>query len=255
MRTKNRMRVLRERKGWSQRDLARMVKTSQQQIQRFEKGASMRLGMACRIGQAFAAPLAVVFPELAHMTPTLRPAEHRAKSSASRYARQSQCCRLAYRLRSGVRGTLSVGRPDQDRLAETLFRDGYARFAIFNAHACQVALNLDHLIYARLSRDREDRVTSAPANGRRSSTVEVHLANERRPLVFEVSPGDRPALSAQFERADDPALVVSFQDTGGRRIYLRAADIALVRIPHTMRNPSPAQRATSRRRFRASESR
>jgi transcriptional regulator with XRE-family HTH domain len=60
----NRIRKFREEKGLSQRQLAKAVGTSQQQIHRFETGSPVKLIEAAAIAKALGAPLQELFPEV-----------------------------------------------------------------------------------------------------------------------------------------------------------------------------------------------
>ena len=60
----NQIKVLREKKGLSQRQLATLVGTSQQQIQRIETGKqSIRFGLALEVCKALEMPMETVFPQ------------------------------------------------------------------------------------------------------------------------------------------------------------------------------------------------
>lgn len=235
----NRIRPLREARGWSQHDLATAAGTSQQQVARIEAGTqSVRLELALALAAALEADLAEVFPD------ARRPLARVRKKRAGR-ARAGEpepaTWFLSLRLRGGTTldfvAPSAVARALRERLAA---RAPASPFFVFESGPVALALNLDHLVHYHELWDgtgpddwHDERVPEAQ--------VAIFLAEGGAPLLFDAgdrgSAGDAGAGAHPRDLLDllDTAVraneFVSFRDADGEEAFFRAGDVALISVP------------------------
>jgi transcriptional regulator with XRE-family HTH domain len=155
----NRVRSIRTAKGLTQRQLAQVVGTSQQQIQRIEAGRqSVRFDLATRIAYALDSSLAEVFPETAvplrglqrrRTQPTFEALSDPRTRDALELAgldMEPEIWFLKCLLRGGTDHVFRISGVEKNRLWNAVQRTGDIRFAVFESEDKAIALNLDHVL-------------------------------------------------------------------------------------------------------------
>ena len=167
-----------------------------------------------------------------------------------------------FRLRGGAEGVLPVSGLESNQLWHALHRnDPDHYFVVFNSEETQVVLNLNHLIYGHivwevptlLPIDEDNGAWDALGYGLEGAPLSVYLADSPKPLYFTVEPdepleGDPVEDEGQFrllvrlaeaglqEETDE---VISFWGDEGDTAFLRASDVAMIKIPLTVLYPGP----------------
>lgn len=263
---KNKIKVLREQKKLSQKRLAELIGTSQQQIQRIETGVhSVRFDLALSICDALETPLQTVFPETRKVVSVARKTGRNLNHMwADRdLSRQMENAGIGmdphtwyfrYRLRGGAEGILPLAGSDKDYLWHQLHRtDSENYFVVFDSGETRVLVNLNHLIYGHIVwevprialDDQHDGEWDALGFGLQGHTLSVYLVDSSSALYFTVEPdepleGDLMEDEGQFRLLvslvkfalqEDTDEVFSFDGDEEDTIFLRASDIAMIKIP------------------------
>ncbi|HEY0996230.1 MAG TPA: helix-turn-helix transcriptional regulator [Gemmatimonadaceae bacterium] len=232
----NRIRPLRDARGWSQHDLATAAGTSQQQVARIEAGTqSVRLELALALAAALEAELAEVFPDARR--PLARARKRRAGRARAGEPEPATWF-LSLRLRGGTMLDVvvpsAVARALRERLAA---RAPASPFFVFEAGPVALAVNVDHLVHYHELWDgtgpddwHDERVPE--------EQVGIFLAEGGAPLLFDAGaredagagthPRDLLDLLDTAVRANE---FVSFRDADGEEAFFRAGDVALLSVP------------------------
>jgi transcriptional regulator with XRE-family HTH domain len=271
---KNQIRRFRERNGLSQRDLAAVVGTSQQQIQRYETGSPVKFHMAVALAKALNTALAKLFPESKSVVQqvTKRGDQREAlldpeidKSFLEAGIEVDPCewtARVIVRAGDPQRPRLyPIHVSDKNRLArylewgyegsiEAKQSDEEARFFVFDAGDRTVAVNMDHIILWQNCWDPPSMTvlsTTAKKNDEAenedefSNAVSVYLVGVREPIIFGVDSDN--ALEDELEDEEDELeekdSFISFTDQDGEVIHLRVRDIAILEIARNVTDPEP----------------
>ena len=167
-----------------------------------------------------------------------------------------------FRLRGGAEGVLPVSGLESNQLWDALHRNDPDHYFVgFNSEKTQVVLNLNHLIYGHIVwevpalklAEEDNRDWDALGWGLEEDPLSVYLADAPKPLYLAVEPdepleGDpmedegqfrqlvRLAESALQEETDE---VISFEGDEGDTAFLRASDVAMIKIPLTVLYPDP----------------
>lgn len=232
----NRIRPLREARGWSQHDLATAAGTSQQQVARIEAGTqSVRLELALALAAALEAELAEVFPDARR--PLARARKRRAGRARAGEPEPATWF-LSLRLRGGTTVDVvvpsAVARALRERLAA---RAPASPFFVFDAGPVALAVNLDHLLHYHELWDgtgpddwHDERLPEAQ--------VGIFLAEGGAPLLFDPAPRDDATAGTHpldlidlLDTAVRASDFVSFRDADGEEAFFRAGDLALVSVP------------------------
>jgi transcriptional regulator with XRE-family HTH domain len=252
----NRVRELREARRLSQRKLAELVGTSQQQIQRIEAGLqAARIDLALKIAKALGGSLADVFPGLKGALG--RRGRHRLDPEAldddegpgqaiaeagvhpGPNAWSVRCL-----LRGGGEVEAPIASSDRRRLRECLGqgrgKDG--AFFAWDSKGIRLLLNPRHLLLAHLIFEPGQSTEDEPGKVGLDQPVSVFLADRAEPMCFEVE-GDHRAASDGGELGELNSLwleaeaglggdrFLTFTDVNGEEVWLRAADVALIVVP------------------------
>jgi transcriptional regulator with XRE-family HTH domain len=251
----NRMRELREAKRLSQRQLAELVGTSQQQIQRIEAGLqAARIDLALKIAKALGGSLADVFPGLREALGKrgrhrldlealddegLGQAAAEAGIDPDPHAWSVHCL-----LRGGGEVEAPIASSDRRRLREWLGqgrgKDG--AFFAWDSKGIRLLLNPRHLLLAHLTFEPGQSAGVEPGKVGLDQPVSVFFADRAEPMCFEVEGDHRAAsdggelgelnglwLEAEAGLGEDRFL--TFTDVNGEEVWLRAADVALIVVP------------------------
>lgn len=244
----NRVRELRKKHGLTQKALARLASTSQQQIQRIEGGGqSVRFDLAVAICAALGATMKEVFP--ATELP-LKRAHGRIRSAMDIYTDggissdlersgidtdPSQWI-LSFRLRGGAEGLLPLTGREKSRFWRLLQDDDTDGFHIFDSGPRRYALNTKHLLFCHflfepLGAETDDEDAD--------ETIQFYLYDSPEPMKFDVVPDtvsideDDPAekgvqLQELFYYASmDASPRLMFSDIDTETVFFRAADVAM----------------------------
>jgi hypothetical protein len=153
-----------------------------------------------------------------------------------------------YQLRGGVNGVLPLIDIEKKRVLRAVRRDRpNETFAVFDSGETRIVLNLDHLTFCHFlfHPDKLVRPDRHPPE-----EIQVSMADSNEPLFFEVADvwnTDDAEEAAQFAqiiataksllRGEDE--VFHFTDGGGEQAFLRANDVAMIRIPRWVVEPPP----------------
>lgn len=255
----NRMRELREAKKLSQRKLAELVGTSQQQIQRIEAGLqAARIDLALKIAEALGGSLADVFPGLRRV---LRKHGQRIDHNVLDDDKLNQevteagvdpdprAWSVVCLLRGGAEFIAEISSSDRRRLRQWLSaNDEDQGFFVCTARGVRVLFNLGHLLQAHflfeagpaLEGIERDKVETSDLN----EPVRVFLSDRAEPLCFRIEGeyrtssekedddlGELEALCMSAELGFESGEFLYFTDEDGEEVWLRAADVALIEIP------------------------
>jgi DNA-binding XRE family transcriptional regulator len=241
---------LRTKAGLSQRKLAALAGTSQQQIQRIEAGVqAARLELALRICSALNAKMEEVFPSAATLLGSKRlekspPAKRERDLFKAGIEVASRIWFFKYRLRGGGEDVLKISAADKDLLWNAVQRtDRSTLFVVFDSDEYRVALNLDHLMFCQFLFERADTIVDE-ADERPDDLIHLVLSDGKA-LTFEPEadegslnddefPDDSKELQhllLMLELSTEKNEVFHFTDVDGETVFFRGADMAMLRIP------------------------
>lgn len=252
------MRELRKKKGLTQRQLAELAGTSQQQIQRIEGGVqNARFDLAFAICAALDTRMQEVFPstELA-----LKRSRKRVKTLADVYLdskaseelekagidMEPRRWTLIYRLRGGAEGMLPISGPEYSRIWRFIQLEESDSFIVFDSVNRRYAINIKHLIFCQFQFDVHGQVELEEDDG---SGVQFYLSDKAEPLTFLV---DRDVCSLDeedswvdvqlqdmFHSAEmGPVGRFKFKDIDGETAFFRPDDVAMFSVE--LRDLEPA---------------
>ena len=251
----NRIRKFREQKQLSQRALAKILGTSQQQIQRYEVGASpVRLDFAMRLSKALDVEAVQLFPEIKTPLAKLRKSKNNPTEEDMDEALRAggvepdpTVWTAKMMLRGGVERKYRISVSDKRRLEnilsewhEDLPEPPGGPFFYFRSTKCCALVNLDHLLACHILFDApfEEPETEEPYG-----KVDVWLVSGTEPLNFEIDPDDQQDLEAgEIENESGFAAsflmgldqfgyfrsFAEFRDIDGETAHFRTRDIMLV---------------------------
>jgi len=253
----NKIKALRSKNGISQRELAKRVGTSQQQIQRLETGqVAARVELARKLSDSLGVPLSVLFPgskkalgkfskgikEEPRYLPSNEAYDELAQTGIEADPRlwtffvllRSHKKVIKFELEPAEKRRLFRLVQEEKEAAETM------SFVLFDTIDERVAINLRELAYCHFLFD-------APSNSVRTEEssmlrVMAYLCGNHEPFEFGVEPDfDSPDeeddsgafrniffyMETHVEEHDR----FYFVDEDGEDVFLRAGDLALLRVP------------------------
>lgn len=261
---KNRVKKYRQAMKLSQRRLAELVGTSQQQIQRLETGsAPVRLDIGANISKALQQPLNVLFPG---SEKALKKINEERKNS--RYLELDAWDEMRetglepdprmWTIKMGLRG---YGKPlyfeDVPAIEKaSLFKQiqgeentdpDVSPFVVFDTAERRVAINLRELDYCHFLFDRSDLITLEPEDsaadaGSQTDGALVYLVGGGEPLSLALD------VDEQFDENDEEmgmcsgvffdlqlechnARRILLTDQDGEKIFIRAGNLAMLDVP------------------------
>ncbi len=247
--SKNKIQQFRRKKGLSQKRLAELVGTSQQQIQRIEKGKqASRFDIAVKICSVLQHPMEIVFPETkgAIQTWKKKGGDMRSLQNDREIVEPMEEADIdmegvawffKYRLRGNTNGILPISSKDKERLWGAVQRTDSSTFVLFDSEHRRILLNLDHLIFCHFLFD-------APKEDEdEQDELVVFLADGGEELRFEVEPEDAPTdasedmgdlhhmmyMAENLPERDSYAF--HFIDVDGETVFLPSKDVAMIQIP------------------------
>lgn len=229
------MRALRKKKGLTQRQLAELAGTSQQQVQRIEGGVqNAGLDLAVRICAALEARMQAVFPSTD--AALKRSGNRRLETAADGLLnpKSGKQCTLKYRLRGGAEGLLPISSPDCARLLRHMQGEDSNGFVVFDAGGRRYAVNSKHLTFCQF---RFEPAAGLEAEEITESDVQFYLSNMAEPLRFEVGAlkEDGSWTVVQLQHLFDDAETGSrerfgFKDIDGVVTFFRPDDVAMFSV-------------------------
>jgi transcriptional regulator with XRE-family HTH domain len=263
----NRIRHFRQKAGLTQRQLAALSGTSQQQIHRIEAGVqSARLELAARLCSALNQNVEVVFPG------TKKPLEKfRTAVKAGTHTRfddhstavmekagldvEPEVWFLKVWLRSHTNAEIfPISGIEQKRLWSLLQEEKAFGFAIFDSEGERIAINPRHLLVWQLLWESSLGVRNS--HEQKFAGLVVLLSDRTEPLEFEIGeddaefgPEENEGRGTQFQRLFvdletwdlESDNVVSFEDNDGEEVFLRTSDVKLLRVPLSAVEPKLAE--------------
>lgn len=246
---RDRLKRVREVAKLSQKALAEMVGTSQQQIQRVEVGHTLRLELATRIAAALRTDLETLFPEIRAVarkirkeTKNTKPLEHehveRVQQDLAKVGidADSATWTVILRMRSGLKRQYLVSSMDAERLQTCISNSGKG-FMSFDSNDAEVVVGLDHMLSAHFLWDGPG--IRDPLSEEQAPVIRVWF-HHPEPVAYEVEYEEESApdqemgqirdflfgldLGLDFE--EEP--FASFDDIDGERVYLRLADVEIL---------------------------
>lgn len=278
---RNQIRRFREKKGMSQRQLAAVVGTSQQQIQRYETGSPVKLAMAVDLARSLETTIEKLFPEGKRIVRKIknkgRPGLHddpeidqELLSAGIEVDPCEWTARVLVRGGDPHRPVLyPITVADKDRVrhyldwgyegsVEAKIADEHATFFVFDAEDRTVAVNIEHLIFwqncfdpPRIPFNTETK-TENGENEEFTSAVNIYLAGTREPMTFPVEPdeeerqedwdeGDFRNLLFTLDSKPEKDSFIRFTDVDGETAYFRIRDVAILEIAKDVTNPEPLE--------------
>ncbi len=249
---KNKIKEFRNARGMSQRDLAKAVGTSQQQIQRIENARqAVKMHMAARICDALNCELGDAFPATKGHEKKLKKLQPRKDFSDPDKILEAEQetgidadplrWTLVLLLRGGSKHYFPVSAGTIQRLRKVIDRRPL-EFFCFDSENLEVAINLKHVIHFHTLWD-PDITDIEPKQGKHPiNHLCVTLANAPQPLAFKIEPdntydNDFDSIEGQFSdlinRLDvDPncSEFIEFEDDDGEDAFFRVDDVAMITI-------------------------
>jgi transcriptional regulator with XRE-family HTH domain len=255
--SKNRVRSFREKLKLSQRELADLVKTSQQQIQRIESyGQSPRFDLAARIAAELKQPLEAVFPMASVIVEKARQISDLHSFLGSRdfqegveqagFAIQAGVERLAYRLRGGHSGHIDLDRYWSGYAWKALQKRDSEFVVVESLDGYKYAINRRHLLawqwlYEPLLASQSE--TGPSEHEDKEEPVRLYLADGGEPLEYHVdedeaedtfTAGQLWHIFGMLEMFNpDHEHTQSFLDEDAERVFFYPSEVALFAVPLT----------------------
>lgn len=262
----NKVKAIRTKLGWSQRHLATLAGTSQQQIQRIESGrATARLDMATKICEALGSPLNTVFPGSVSAIRKVREEMDASKltpgSDEWSMVRKTgiELDPRTWFFKAQLNGhqetmTFCISSQEHDRLFSSIQDESGSEdamsFVVFDTESHCIALNLSDLawcqflyeapigqVIAEKSANEED-----DSNGDFNNTALIFMTGNQTPAAFSVEPeshhrpdeddmGDFQNIFFMLEHSPSASDRLAFEDVDGETVFLRCGSISLLKVP------------------------
>jgi transcriptional regulator with XRE-family HTH domain len=258
--TKNRLLHLRKSRGLTQRALAELAGTSQQQIQRIEAGIQgVRLELAIAIAAAVNCQLVEVFPALAGAQTRQRKISSPQRDEAHRKARFLEAgidpdpaqWTVKFFTYDGRVFLYEISSEEKSRLEQRLSA-GESNSVVFTTDKHRVGVNPKKIAATQFLFDFGDfGVESAPEAEDEKYELKLHLVAAKEPVVFDVEPDQRSLdedddgdgslcqlqdLFFYLDMGQDE--ILSFDDVDGERVYIRATEILAIEAPLVCCDPA-----------------
>lgn len=238
--------------GITQKQLADLVATSEQQIHLTETGKqSVRFDLAVKICSAVNEPMESVFPgtkeplgklgrKYGESLINLQDSECEEEMSRAAGDMDPFEWTFEYRLRGGATGSLPISGTEKDHLFTAVQRDEMGSFVVFDSKGSTIVLNMDHLIFCHFHSDPPYRIHP---EREQINEVKVFIVDSGEPFLFEVEADehdeDDPEVLGQFEEliftaehsSGEANVVFYFKGVDGEDAFFRASDIAMIQIP------------------------
>jgi transcriptional regulator with XRE-family HTH domain len=248
MQMNNCIRELRSTKGLTQKQLAKVAGTSQQQIQRIEAGAQkVRFDLAVRIAEALGHPFERVFPRALlpmHRARRARTPSHQRLYDELDTAGIDMDPRVwTYRvvLRGGIKRDFRIESREKSHLESLVRSEPVARFAVFDSEGRRYALSLAHLLSCQFLFDIG--VMDSPDHEDTQLELKAFMVDGQE-LTFKLQPdtvdiNDETAehgaeLQDIFfwaDKHDGASPYFNFTDADEENVYIKISDVVMLSVP------------------------
>ena len=249
----NRVKALRQKHGLTQKALASLVGTSQQQIQRIETGKiAARLEVATKLAHVLEIPLSNLFPDskkplekVMHAFRSEKAPPNEAYVALSRAGIEADIREWFFKVRlRGHKDSLQfrISPDEQRRLFQLVQRENSPveglSFVVFDTNDSRIAINVRELVYCHFLFEGFPMPEEEPES---SYVVEVFLAGDEKALHFAVEPDDGDpddeeegqfrGIFFDMELHVEETERFYFEDEDAEDVFLRAGDVALLKVP------------------------
>ena len=252
----NNIKKVRTKKDITQRQLAEMVGTSQQQIQRMETGKqSVRFDLAVKLCDVLGEFLEDLFPETnkvlsrsikkgREIDDMLLDKDFQSEMRDINIEIDPFEYTFLYRLRGGASGYLNISKPERNRLFRGIQGDRTSTpYVVFDSEGWRIAINLDHLIFCQFLFDPpsltvDEKGEVKPKEEEELYEAEFYLYDSPEPLSFEVEYDSQEEDEGEFgnifftaEMLVDKNELFHFTDANGEVAFISAKDVAMIKVP------------------------
>lgn len=255
----NKVREYRKKKGLTQRQLAEMIGTSQQQVQRIEAGAqTVRIDMATSLCDVLEQNMFELFPETKPLKKKLEKFFQKKQKNENEILDEKLIDELeeadivtdptVYSIKillaNNKEHFFDLTKHEYQRVFKSMQREHDAKnnFVVFDSEGDTIVLNLDHVLYIHFLWDPLK--VNIP-DEKRADTVEVHLYGMDKHMEFEVEMDDTDdyedsklcvgPLSNLISIAEEYDIVgekmFSVEDIDGEWAFFNAKNTMLIKIP------------------------
>lgn len=260
---KNRIQQFRKALKLSQRQLADIVGTSQQQIQRLESGqVTAKLEMATKLSSALQKPMDVVFPGSMRALKSVNDevnVQHVFPDKSLRRLRESGIegdpreWTFKVLLKGHEEAMLFKIMPSEyDRLYRRIqdycCEPGFMSFVVFDTEDRRWALNLSELDFCHFLFEVFTFETIGycdASSGGEQDTVNIHLIQRESPITLDVDSdelgddgiGQCGKMLFLLEKDPQPSDYFQITDVDGEEAFIKAGAIALLSVPFSVLEP------------------
>jgi DNA-binding XRE family transcriptional regulator len=260
---KNRIKKLRKNLGLTQNMLAKKVGTSQQQIQRLEKGeTTAQVELAVRLSAALDKPLDIVFPGagkvLKKFHQEVPPSNILKPKSLAMFNKVGlEADRLHWSINILLRNHMSpinlqIPPAEKRRIFSTIQEESSTgepmSFIVFDTLSHRVALNLHELSYCNFLYEVHDAGTSEHEKDDEKTSITIFFSGSIEPHKFKVEQdelgdsnskdiGQMAHIFYLLETGVEKHERLFFKDFDGEDVFLRAGNIAMFSVPFSIIAP------------------
>lgn len=270
-RMENQVKTYRLAKGLTQKKLAELIGTSQQQIQRIESGSSAtRLDVAAKLSEVLGRPPEKLFPGAGKALEKMR-----VERKTSRYVELDAWSKVreagiepdprAWTLKMGMRGYDEpfffrnvLGREKERVFSEIQSEEAsFMKFVVFDSESHRVAVNVAELSHCHFLFDafRQEEVEldnesqEVTESGEDDYTAKVFMVGGGPPLIVELEPDDpfdeesdedMPECCGAFYDLDTAcghSKRIFLTDENGEQVAIRAGNLAVFMVSLNVLTP------------------
>jgi transcriptional regulator with XRE-family HTH domain len=245
----NNIRTLRLKRRFTQRQLAELAGTSQQQVQRIEAGLqSPRIDLARQLASALHVSMRDMFPSVptAELPADLAPLDNAAIALAKAGVDIDPCLyTFRVKMRGGLERDFEIASTVRKRLGSILNARSSHYFAVFDTASERIAINLKELSFCQFLFD-VGADSTGPSSEEDDEPLKFWLVNSAESLTFDVDHDDVDDEEGEagnvsdifhyldmYDGDDDDVFTgqVSFVDADGERAMLLSSHVAACSVP------------------------
>ncbi|MGD0130109.1 MAG: helix-turn-helix domain-containing protein [Terriglobia bacterium] len=254
----NTIREHRHKLKLTQKELADLLGTTRQHIQRIEVGEYVKLDLAFRLCAALKLPIEELFPPAKKAVAILQKNGldkfDQSHPEADRFMDEAGIdvdpadWTVRFQLKNGLKGVWNLSSNEADRLVRRA-QDPDNVFFCSQSGMTAFAVNLPHLSFFHVRFGLNE---VAEREVEQNGEISVYLLDSAKPLMFDAGPDPEPPKSISedegafrnllydLEMMDkdsrvDP--VIEFLDLDGERAFFRTEQVALIEIPLEIIHP------------------